>query len=211
MTARMKGASGFGEKLFQAYRVGQVSQAELMARIAGRKNAVDTANRAVIEIDACRDREFAAAEVRADGNGALVAKLKMPTRQWHVRARTVLSVIAAGRWADVSGAGSYAAMYSQAAAIVRPKRRRKGARPIGARKVASVQRVIGRADRDEAVALLVALVDRLNELKVDYAEALAKDTRRLAHLPRPNGNRVRLIPLYKSHLERQQQELQKAA
>lgn len=200
---KLKGAGGFGEQLFQAYRAGQVSQAELMARIAGRKNAIDTARRTVIEIDECRDREFAVAEVKADGKPALAAKLKMPTYQWHVRAKTVLSVIAAGKWSQVKDAGTYAAMYAKAAAIVRPARKRKGAKAIGLRRVQSAQRVIGRANQEQAVSLLVALVDRLTELKVNYADVLAKDTRRVARLPRRSPSALKLVPLYKSYLERE--------
>ena len=193
METKLKGAAGFGERLFQAYRQGLVSQAELMARIAGRSNAEDTARRTVIEIDACRDREFAAAEVKSDGNRAQLAKLKAPTYQWHVRAKTVLSVIAAGRWTEVSKLPTYAAMYAAAALIVRPTRRRtklgNRAQTVMPRQVETVSRIIGRADPHQAVSMLAALLERLSALKVEGAAALLKDARHLA-VPGP-----RLIPL----------------
>lgn len=209
--ARSKGAFGYGERLFQAYKAGQLSQAEIMADIASRPNAVETARRTVIEIDECREREFAAAKEKAGDDERLLAKLKGPTYQWHVRAKTVLQVIAARKWSKVKDAGTYAAMYTAAAAIVRPKRRRKGHQAIGARKIATVQRVIGQANKDQAIALLVALTDRLTALKVDYADMLVKDTRKVAHLPRrPRGSRptMPLVPLYQAA---QAEELRKAA
>ena len=190
----VKGKKGYGERLFKAYRAGLVSQAELMARIAGRPDAAETAARTVIEIDACRDREFAAAEVNSDGNRAQLAKLKAPTYQWHVRARTVLAVIAAGRWKELAGLGTYAAMYAAAAVIVRPKRKR-GRLPNGnrgalvPRQVETAGRILKRADARQAVNLLSTLLDRLAELKVDGVATLTRDAKHLA-VPGP-----RLIPL----------------
>jgi hypothetical protein len=166
----------YGIKLLEAYKAGQLSQAEIMARIARGRGGRATAERTIAEVDECRDKEFAAAEEKAGGNRALLVKLKMPTYQWHVRARTVLAVIAAGRWKEIRKEPTYALMYAKAGQIIRPTRRRtRGNRgAVLNRQVQTVERVIHRADASQAAEFLIAVTKRLSELKVPWAKDVQK-------------------------------------
>jgi hypothetical protein len=165
----------YGIKLLEAYKAGQLSQAEIMARIARGRGGRATAERTIAEVDECRDKEFAAAEEKAGGNRALLVKLKMPY-QWHVRARTVLAVIAAGRWKEIRKEPTYALMYAKAGQIIRPTRRRtRGNRgAVLNRQVQTVERVIHRADASQAAEFLIAVTKRLSELKVPWAKEVQK-------------------------------------
>lgn len=177
------GVAGFGSKLFAAFRAGQSTHLELMQKIASYKNAEDTARRTIAEIDDIKLREFEEAEKKSRRNPELLARLKAPVYQWHVRAKTVLSVIVKGQWKKVSNATTYAELYARSAPLVRPARRRGGGTGGGTgavvrRQMAVAHRIIQRADETQALELLTALVTRLEALEVNWSATLAKSIKR---------------------------------
>lgn len=165
----------YGKRLYESFQAGQTSQSDIMRRIGNRGNAERAASSTIEALDGYRDRSFSEAEKKAGGNRRLLVKLKMPIYQWHVRAKTVLAVIAAGRWSEVAKEPTYAAMYAKSALIVRPTRKRtRGTRPLAGRQVATVERIVHRADAVQAGALLEVIAARLKELHVPFAKDVLK-------------------------------------
>jgi hypothetical protein len=172
---RSPGTAGYGIKLFDSFKAGQVSQSDLIERLGALANAVDTAKKAIVEIDVARDREFAAAAARAKGAPALLAKMRAATYQWHTRTRTILGVIAVGKWGEIEGL-SYTEMYAKGSLILRPARKRRGtALVVSGRQVVQVERAIAKMDQRQAVEILRAISERLDDLGVKWASTLARD------------------------------------